>query len=98
MKAIVAACIGLMTILAAGAGAADETRARLVGRRMVDNGGQPPILVCRYRTPSVRYEVLAAKASCAPYLELGEPAGGGAEQRVARTSPAESPARVESSH
>jgi hypothetical protein len=97
MKAIAAACFGLMTILAAGTGAADEARARLVGRRMVDNGTQPPILVCRYRTSSVSYEVVAAKASCARYLALGEPAGGAAERRVARTGWAQSPASLEPS-
>jgi hypothetical protein len=72
------------------AGAADQARARLVGQRSVENGAQAPILVCQYRTAAARYEVVAAKASCAPYLALEESAG--ARERpvtVARASAAQ---------
>jgi hypothetical protein len=86
MKTIVAVCLGVMVTLSAGA--ADEARARLVGQRMVQSAAQSPILVCQYRTAAARYEVVAAKASCAPYLALGEPASAARELAVtvARTS------------
>jgi hypothetical protein len=73
MKTIVAVCFGLMVTLPAGA--ADQARARFIGERSVENGTGTPILVCQYRTAAAKYEVVAAKASCAPYLALEESAG-----------------------
>lgn len=73
MKTIVAACFGLMVTATLPAGAADEAQAPLVGRRSVANGAAAPILLCEYRTAAAKYEVVAAKSSCAPYLALEEP-------------------------
>jgi hypothetical protein len=69
MKTI-AVFVGLTIALAASA--ADDARAMLVGQRTVANGAQAPILVCRYRSAAVNYEVVAAAASCAPYLALSK--------------------------
>jgi hypothetical protein len=71
MKTI-AVCLGLTMALSAGA--ADEARAVLVGQRLVANGAEAPILVCRYRAAAVNYEVVAASTSCAPYFPLSSPA------------------------
>ncbi|HTV96003.1 MAG TPA: hypothetical protein VME42_08360 [Steroidobacteraceae bacterium] len=55
----------------AAAAADDGGRAALVGRRIVAYPGSP-ILVCRYRSAQTRYEVVAASATCAPYLVLSK--------------------------
>ena len=69
MKTI-AAFIGLTITLSANA--AGDARALLVGQRTVANGPHAPILVCQYRAAAVKYEVVAAAASCAPYLALSK--------------------------
>jgi hypothetical protein len=60
----------LALLIAGTAGAADSPRAELVGQRVISSYPGSPILVCRYRTAEVKYEVVAAAASCAPYLAL----------------------------
>jgi hypothetical protein len=67
MKAI-AVCAGLLIALSAGA--QDQARAKLVGRRVVSTYPGTPILVCRYTARDATYEVVASAATCAPYLEL----------------------------
>ena len=57
-------------LIAGAAGAADGPRAELVGQRVISSFPGSPILVCRYRTAQAKYEVVAASASCAPYLAL----------------------------
>jgi hypothetical protein len=57
-------------LIAGAAGAADGPRAELVGQRVISSYPGSPILVCRYRTAQAKYEVVAASASCAPYLAL----------------------------
>jgi hypothetical protein len=65
---IVAFALGLSIALAASA--ADSPRAKLVGQRTITSYPGAPILVCRYLTAQAKYEVVAASASCAPYLAL----------------------------
>jgi hypothetical protein len=65
---ISAFALGLL--IAGTAGAADSPRAELVGQRSISSFPGSPILVCRYRSASANYEVVAASASCAPYLAL----------------------------
>jgi hypothetical protein len=65
---IIAFTLGLL--IAGAAGAADSPRAALVGQRVISSYPGSPILVCRYRTARAKYEVVAASASCAPYLAL----------------------------
>jgi hypothetical protein len=65
---IVAFALGLSIALAASA--AQSPRAKLVGQRTITSYPGSPILVCRYLTAQVKYEVVAASASCAPYLAL----------------------------
>ena len=65
---IIAFALGLSIALAASA--ADNPRAKLVGQRTITSYPGAPILVCRYLTAQARYEVVAASASCAPYLVL----------------------------
>jgi hypothetical protein len=65
---IIAFAFGLL--MAGAAGAADGPRAELVGQRVISSYPGEPILVCRYRTAAAKYEVVAAGASCAPYLAL----------------------------
>jgi hypothetical protein len=67
---IIAFALGLSIALAASA--AESPRAKLVGRRVIASYPGSPILVCRYLTAQARYEVVAAAASCAPYLVLEE--------------------------
>jgi hypothetical protein len=57
-------------LIAGAAGAAVGPRAELVGQRVISSYPGSPILVCRYRTAQAKYEVVAASASCAPYLAL----------------------------
>lgn len=57
-------------LIAGTAAAADSPRAELVGQRVISSYPGSPILICRYRTAQVNYEVVAATASCAPYLAL----------------------------
>ena len=70
---IIALALGLSVALAASA--AEGPRAKLVGQRVVTSYPGPPILVCRYFTPQASYEVVAASASCAPYLALEQDPG-----------------------
>jgi hypothetical protein len=65
---IVAFALGLSIALAATA--AESPRAKLVGQRSITSYPGSPILVCEYLTAHVKYEVVAASASCAPYLAL----------------------------
>ena len=65
---ITAFALGLL--MACAAGAADSPRAELVGQRVIASYPGSPILVCRYSTAQAKYEVVAASASCAPYLAL----------------------------
>jgi hypothetical protein len=62
--------LALTFFIAGAAGAADSPRAELVGQRVISSYPGSPILVCRYRTAEAKYEVVAATASCAPYLAL----------------------------
>jgi curli biogenesis system outer membrane secretion channel CsgG len=66
--------LGLSVALTVGAalaaGAAQGPRAKLVGQRVLTSYPGSPILICRYFTPQASYEVVAASASCAPYLVL----------------------------
>ena len=62
--------LALGLLIAGAAGAADGPRAELVGQRLISSYPGSPILVCRYRTAQAKYEVVAASASCAPYLAL----------------------------
>jgi hypothetical protein len=62
--------LALGLLIAGAAGAADSPRAELVGQRVITSYPGSPILVCRYRTAQANYEVVAASASCAPYLAL----------------------------
>jgi hypothetical protein len=64
--------LALGLLIAGAAGAADSPRAELVGQRLVSSYPGSPILVCRYRTAQAKYEVVAASASCAPYLALAQ--------------------------
>ena len=73
---ITAFALGLL--IAGAAGAADSPRAELVGQRLIASFPGSPILVCRYRTASANYEVVAASASCAPYLALEQDGSRGA--------------------
>ena len=68
MRIIAVASLLLLVTLPAGAEA--SLRAKLVGRRMVSSYAGAPILVCQYRGPRARYEVVASASTCAPYLEL----------------------------
>lgn len=70
---ITAFAIGFL--IAGAAGAADSPRAELVGQRLISSYPGSPILVCRYRTAQAKYEVVAASASCAPFLALAQDAG-----------------------
>ena len=65
---IIAFALGLSIALAASA--AEGPRAKLVGQRTITSYPGAPILVCRYLTAQAKYEVVAASASCAPYLAL----------------------------
>jgi hypothetical protein len=65
---IIAFALGVS--IAGAAGANDGARAELVGQRVITSYPGSPILICRYRTAQTKYEVLAASASCAPYLAL----------------------------
>ncbi len=67
MKAI-AICAALLIALSAGA--QDQLRAKLVGRRLVSSYPGTPILVCQYAGPGAKYEVVASAATCARYLKL----------------------------
>jgi hypothetical protein len=69
---IVAFALGLSIALAASA--AETPRAKLVGQRTITSYPGSPILVCRYLTAQAKYEVVAASASCAPYLALEQDA------------------------
>jgi hypothetical protein len=62
--------LALGLLIAAAAAAADSPRAELVGQRTISSYPGSPILICRYRTAQAKYEVVAASASCAPYLAL----------------------------
>ncbi len=62
--------VALGLLIAGTAGAADSPRAELVGQRVISSYPGSPILVCQYRTTQAKYEVVAAAASCAPYLAL----------------------------
>jgi hypothetical protein len=64
----IAIALGLFIALAVNA--EDSPRAKFVGQRVVSSYPGSPILVCEYRTAQARYEVVAAAASCAPYLVL----------------------------
>jgi hypothetical protein len=66
----VAVCVGLLIALSANAEVA--VRAKLVGQRLVSFTPGNPILVCQYKGPEARYEVVAASGACAPYLVLSD--------------------------
>ena len=84
---VTALAFGLL--IAGAAGAADSPRAELVGQRLISSFPGSPILVCRYRTPQVKYEVVAAGAICAPFLALDQDPN--RSTFVAATSPAAHP-------
>jgi hypothetical protein len=86
---IIAFALG--SLIAGAAGAADSPRAELVGQRVVSSYPGSPILVCRYRTAQAKYEVVAASASCAPYLALEQNGNHDAFAAAAGTPPHPSP-------
>jgi hypothetical protein len=61
-------CAGLLIALSAGA--QEQLRAKLVGRRVVSTYPGTPILVCQYAGPGANYEVVASASTCARYLKL----------------------------
>jgi hypothetical protein len=66
-----ATALGLALFIAAAASAqGDPPRAKLVGQHLITTYPGAPILVCEYRDAAVKYEVVAAGASCARHLEL----------------------------
>jgi hypothetical protein len=64
----VAVCAGLLLSLSAGA--QDPVNAKLVGQRVVSSFPGAPILICRYRGPEAKYEVVASTPTCAPFFRL----------------------------
>jgi hypothetical protein len=78
-------------LLAGAAGAADGPRAELVGQRVISSYPGSPILVCRYRTAEAKYEVVAASASCAPYLALEQDGNRGTFASIALTQSISAP-------
>ena len=68
MRVLAIASLLLLVTLPAGAQA--TLRAKLVGQRIISSYPGAPILVCQYRGPRARYEVIASSSTCAPYLQL----------------------------
>jgi hypothetical protein len=85
------ATFALGLLIAGAAGAADGPRAELVGQRVISSYPGSPILVCRYRTAQAKYEVVAASASCAPFLALEQDRS--RDAFAATSAPAAQPSR-----
>jgi hypothetical protein len=63
--------VGLL-LAALSAGAQDPLQAVLIGQRVNASYPGSPILICQYRGPDARYEIVTSEKSCARYLKLSE--------------------------